>query len=179
MRYDGSKGEIPEPVKARGIIDRATGIEKARASCRWLVDAAKEALKGVSDLYDGHILVMGLTSCAVGLHDGAVHALETDNPFVVYTLLRSYAENAAVVLYATDHPTQLHRILGFGNSRPVKVGTITNYAEQGSKRFGTFRSMYDDLSQFAHPIFEVDFRVGEDHRGPDGSMAVRPRIQVY
>ncbi|MEK0509068.1 hypothetical protein OSH37_12025 [Mycobacterium ulcerans] len=43
-------------------------------------------------------------------------------------------ENAAAVLYAKDHPAQLHRILGFGRSRPVKVGTITNYAEQGTDR---------------------------------------------
>ncbi len=54
---------------------------------------------------------------------------------VAYTLLRSYVENAAAVLYAKDHPAQLHRILGFGRSRPVKVGTITNYAEQGTDRF--------------------------------------------
>jgi hypothetical protein len=144
--------EIPESVKARGIVDRATGIERARASRQWLFDAAKEVLGCTSMVYDGHILVMGLATRAAGLHDGAVHALETDNPFVVYTLLRSYAENAAAVLYAIDHPTQLHRILGFGDSRPLKVGTITNYAEQGSGRFGSFRSVYADLSGFAHPM---------------------------
>ena len=106
----------------------------------------------MSTIYDGHILVMGLATRAAGLHDGAVHALETNSPVVVYALLRSYAENAAAVLYATDHPTQLHRILGMGDSHPLKVGIITNYAEQGSKRFGSFRSMYEDLSQFAHPL---------------------------
>ncbi|WP_235852692.1 hypothetical protein [Mycobacterium interjectum] len=152
MAYDGFTGEIPELVKARGIVDRATGIEKARASRQWLFDAAKEALGRTDQFMDGHLLVMGLASRAVGLHDGAVHALETDNPFATYTLLRSYAENAAAVLYITDHPTQLHRILGLGDSHPVRVGTITNYAEQGSKRFGSFRSMYEGLSQFAHPM---------------------------
>ncbi|EPQ80169.1 hypothetical protein MMEU_0694 [Mycobacterium marinum str. Europe] len=68
------------------------------------------------------------------MHDGAVHALGADNPLVAYTLLRSYAENAATVPYGKDHPGQLHRILGFGRSRPVKEGTITNYAEQGADR---------------------------------------------
>lgn len=149
---DETSGEIPEWVTARGIVDRASGIERARASRQWLCDAAKEVLGRTSTIYDGHLLVMGLASRAVGLHDGVLHALETDNPFVAYTLLRSYAENAAAVLYATDHPTQLHRILGFGHSPPIKVGTITNYAERGSGRFGAFRRVYEDLSQFAHPM---------------------------
>lgn len=135
MTCDGSTGEPPEPVQARGIVDRATGIEKARASCQWLFDDAKEVLGRTNDMIcDGHLLVMGLASRAAGLHDGAVHALGADNPLVAYTLLRSYVENAAAVLYAKDHPAQLHRILGFGRSWPVKVGTITNYAEQGAGR---------------------------------------------
>ncbi|MDT5219153.1 MAG: hypothetical protein QOF15_1258, partial [Mycobacterium sp.] len=75
--------EIPESVAARDSTDRASGIENARASRQRLVDAARYALRraGSDDLYDGHILVMGLASRAAGLHDGAVNALETDNPF--------------------------------------------------------------------------------------------------
>jgi len=61
---------------------------------------------------------MGLATRAAGLHDGAVHALETDNPFAAYTTLRSYAENAAAVLYAADKPEQLDRILGMGDTNP-------------------------------------------------------------
>ncbi|ABL05427.1 hypothetical protein MUL_5090 [Mycobacterium ulcerans Agy99] len=76
MTCDGSTGEPPEPVQARGIVDRATGIEKARASCQWLFDDAKEVLGRTNDMIcGGHLLVMGLASRAAGLHDGAVHAL--------------------------------------------------------------------------------------------------------
>jgi hypothetical protein len=151
---DAGSEEIPEPVGARGITDRASGIERARASRQWLYDAAEYALgRGSgSDLYDGHLLVMGMSSRALGMHDGAVNALESDNPFATYTLLRSYAENAASLIYAIEKPNQLHRILGLGSSRPIKIGTITNYAEQGSKRFGSFRDVYGDLSEFAHPM---------------------------
>ena len=144
-------------MKARGIVDRATGIHCARASRQWLYDAAKEALGRTDQLENGHILVMGLATRAAGLHDGAVHALETNNPVVVYTLLRSYAENAAAVLYATEHPNQLRRVLGLGDAHPVKVGTITNYAEQGSKRFGAFQNIYRQLSGFAHPMSKSIF----------------------
>ncbi|CDM76605.1 hypothetical protein MMARE11_24580 [Mycobacterium marinum E11] len=63
MTCDGSTGEPPESVKARGIVDRATGIEKARATRQWLFDAAKEVLGCTNDMiYDGHLLVMGLAS---------------------------------------------------------------------------------------------------------------------
>ncbi|MGH3968705.1 MAG: hypothetical protein ACRDTV_11465, partial [Mycobacterium sp.] len=156
--------EIPESVKARGIVDRATGIERARASRQWLYDAAREALRRTDQLEDAHILVMGLATRAAGLHDGAVHALEADNPFATYTLLRSYAENAAAVLYATDHPNRLDRVLGLGDTNPIKVGVITNYAEQGSGRFEAFRGVYDDLSGFAHPFSRSIFASAK----PDG-----------
>jgi hypothetical protein len=145
-------GEIPESVTARGIVDRATGIAKARESRQRLEDGAKDALGRTDQLYDSHLLVMGLAARAVGLHDGAVNAVETDNPFTAYTLLRSYAENAAAILYATDKPEQLDRILGFGGLPPISVGVITNYADPGSGRFGAFKAVYGDLSGFAHPM---------------------------
>jgi hypothetical protein len=37
---DADRREIPESVTARGIVDRATGIERARASRQWIQDAA-------------------------------------------------------------------------------------------------------------------------------------------
>lgn len=152
MTYDAAKDEIPESVTARGIVDRATGIEHARASRQLLQKAAWNALNRTYQLQTSHFLVMGLATRAAGLHDGAVLALENDNPFAAYTTLRSYAENAAALLYATDHPRQLDRILGLGNADPIPAGRITRYAERGSKRFGTFEGVYRDLSQFAHPM---------------------------
>src|SRR5271166_74645 len=45
-----SYSEIPESVKARGIVDRATGIERAHASRQWLKDAAWDALNRTDQL---------------------------------------------------------------------------------------------------------------------------------
>src|SRR5271163_4245768 len=75
MVFDRAAAEIPESVKARGIVDRATGIERARASRQWLQDAAWNALKRTDQLQTSHFLIMGLATRAAGLHDGAVHAL--------------------------------------------------------------------------------------------------------
>lgn len=164
MAFDRATAEIPESVTARGIVDRTTGIEHARASRQLLQKAAWNALNRTDQLQTSHFLVMGLATRAAGLHDGAVHALETDNPFTAYTTLRSYAENAAALLYAIDHPRQLDRILGMGNTNPIPVGRITRYAQQGSNRFGTFEGVYEDLSGFAHPMSRSIFASAK----PDG-----------
>jgi Protein of unknown function (DUF732) len=60
MVFDRAAAEIPESVKARGIVDRATGIERARASRQWLRDAAWNALKRTDQLQTSHFLIMGL-----------------------------------------------------------------------------------------------------------------------
>jgi hypothetical protein len=44
------------------------------------------------------VLLSGLVTRGIGLHNAAVAALEADNPFAAFTLIRSYAENAAAVL---------------------------------------------------------------------------------
>jgi hypothetical protein len=38
-----------------------------------------------------------------------VAAIKADNPYAAFTLLRSYAENAAAILYVTDKPETLER----------------------------------------------------------------------
>jgi len=44
------------------------------------------------------------------------------------------------------------------------VGTVTNYAQQGSRRFGAFKKVHDDLSAFAHPMSRSIFASAK----PDG-----------
>jgi len=77
MVFDRAAAEIPESVKARGIVDRATGIERARASRQWLQDAAWNALKRTDQLQTSHFLIMGLATRAAGLHDGACQTSPT------------------------------------------------------------------------------------------------------
>ena len=56
-----------------------------------------------------------------------------------------------MILYAIDHPNQRDNLLGLRNAYPIPIGKISNYAIQGSDRFGAFRGVYDNLSGFAHP----------------------------
>jgi hypothetical protein len=41
---------------------------------------------------------------AQGLHDAIVREIRHGNPHAVFTLMRAYAETAAIILYVKDHP---------------------------------------------------------------------------
>lgn len=109
------------------------------------------ALQQTTKLTTAHFLLMGLTARAMGLHTASVDALESDNPFAAFTLIRAYAENAAAALYAVEHPNKIDGLLGLGDAQ-ISIKKVTNYAMQGSKRFGEFRHIYSELSQYAHPM---------------------------
>ncbi|MCA2302727.1 hypothetical protein JF770_04085 [Mycobacterium intracellulare] len=146
---DDTSRPVPAWVQAHGITDRDTGIAIARASRQLLIDAAANAFGRGQDFSTGVALLGGLVTRGIGLHDGAVAALGADNPFAAFTLIRSLAENAAALLYATDRPTTVDRVLGL-DGHPLPVGKLTAYANQ-SPRFGAFKDVYSELSQYAHP----------------------------
>jgi hypothetical protein len=120
------------------------------------------------------ILVAGLVTRGIGLHDGAIAALEADNPFAAFTLIRSYAENAAALLYALDHPNKIDRVLGL-DSNQLSIGRLTSHANN-SKRIN-FKSIYSDLSEYAHPgskSFTASTIVNGDKFQWSGTPAFRP-----
>jgi hypothetical protein len=146
-----SDKEVPEQEGAflanLGITDRVTGLARARAARELLLEAGKRALESSQDYTIRVMVFSGLLARAQGFHEGSVAAIEADNPYAAFTLLRSYAENAAGILYLKDRPTTLDQFW-----RPetggVSIGKITNYAK---KRFDGFKPIYSELSEYAHP----------------------------
>ncbi|WP_202915457.1 MULTISPECIES: hypothetical protein [unclassified Mycolicibacterium] len=146
----GDAKPIPAWVTELGIVDRPTGLVAAKASLSLLSKAGATALKRTSpNLTIAATLMCGLVTRAVGLHQAAVDALEKDNPYAAFTLIRAYAENAAAFLYANDKPDKVGKMLGL-NGNSVKVGQITSHATQ-SKKFGAFKQIYSELSEYGHP----------------------------
>ena len=146
----GDEGPIPAWVSKLGIVDRPTGLAAAKASQKLLSTAGATALRRVSpNLTIATTLLCGLVTRGVGLHQAAVDALEEDNPYAAFTLIRAYAENAAAFLYANDKPDKVGKMLGI-TGNPVKVGQITAHATQ-SKKFGAFKQIYSELSEYGHP----------------------------
>jgi hypothetical protein len=148
---DVSDKEAPEQERAfladLGITDRTTGLARARASRELLLKAGSRVLGLSKDYTIGVMVFSGLLARAQGFHEGSVAAIEADNPYAAFSLLRAYAENAAGILYLKDHPTTLDQFWR-PKTPPVPIGTITNYAKT---RFGGFRPIYSELSEYAHP----------------------------
>jgi len=78
---------------------------------------------------------------------GAISMIEAGNPLAAATLLRSFAENLAVVFYLRAHPSDTEKLQP-GARQGIKVGRIIAQAE---KHLAGFKSMYDQLSAMAHP----------------------------
>jgi hypothetical protein len=143
MDSDAPEAEIPSWVSNLGIADRATGIKRARSSRQQIVDVAGASLAAfhqIGGMTVPNLVMLGLASRGLGLHDASVDALEADNPFATFTLIRAYAENAAAAEYAIEKPEAIHQLMGMhGSSLPV--GRIVGHAMQSpSARFGEFKN---------------------------------------
>jgi hypothetical protein len=130
-----------------GIVDRATSHAVATAARERLIAAGRKVLGRTERSWSTELIVFsGLLARAQGLHEGSVAAIAADNPFAAFPLLRSHAENAAAVLYATNHPDQLDRFWRDRDGPDIKVGRLTNHA---GTRFGGFRHVYAELSRYS------------------------------
>ena len=140
----------PTPLAAKhGISDRATGLAKAAEARVRMTSFAGESIRRSPDLTVPKMTVMSLLTRAQSFHDGTVHALTTDNPFAAFTLLRAYAENAAMLVWLIEKPNDLVRIYPDARREMrLSVGKLINKA---GTRFSGFAAIYDQLSGFAHP----------------------------
>jgi hypothetical protein len=142
--------EVAPWVQKLGIVDRTTGLERASEARESLLEAGRVAFGSVGHYTTSHVVFFGFLARAQGLHEGAVAAISAGNPYAAFTLLRSYAENAAAILYVSDHPAQLEKFWNDRRGSGVKIGKITNHAHT-STRFGGFKDIYSELSKYAHP----------------------------
>ena len=151
-----------------GIVDLDSGLYKGRLARQSLLDAGGEVLRAVTDLYRDHLVLMGFFARAQGLHEGVLWAVESDNPYVAFGSLRSYAENAAAMTYLLDKPQTLDQFLSDPDARGVPVGKLINHA---GKYFDGLAGIYSTLSQYAHPAprsLRTSLKVTDG--GPFGTM---------
>lgn len=142
----GGDADLPA---SRGIVDKATGFAEATAARETMTTLVMTFLPKRFDFDVPRMTMLSLLTRAQGFHDGAVAALAADNPFATFTLLRSYAENAAMLCWLVDKPADIERIYPEAPpERTIRIGQLTNYAEN---RLGGFRGVYAQLSKFAHP----------------------------
>jgi len=134
-------------IKDLGIQDAASAGEAARAARDRILDPARRVLETSDEFTVRLVIFQGFVARAQCLHEAAVQMTDAENPHAAFTLLRAYAENAAAILYAKDHPTRVDHFADPDN-RSITVGHIKSWAD---KRWGGFKGIYDQLSQYAHP----------------------------
>jgi hypothetical protein len=180
MDIDDADPSVPAWMAKLGIVDRVSGIEKARNSRQQIVNLAGGAM-GAFHHFGGmtvpNLVMMGLASRALGLHDAAVAALEADNPFAAFTLIRAYAENAAAAEYAIEKPKAINQLMGMhGSSLPI--GRIVSHAMQSpNARFGEFKAVYGQLSGYAHPTVKSIFVFVNNSDGNGFDMSMTPSFK--
>jgi hypothetical protein len=147
---DGSAAGVGVPawIQELGITDRLTGLERARLSLDTLILTGRKVLGTSLDYRVEHLVFSGFLARAQGFHEGTVAAINADNPYSAFTLLRAYAENAAAILYVKDHPAALERFWGDIRRTDVPTHEIITYA---TTRFRGFKGIYSELSKYVHP----------------------------
>jgi hypothetical protein len=134
-------------IEALGIRDAATGAEVASAAREKILEPAKRVIGTSVDITFRFLVFTGFVTRAQCLHEAAVQMIAAENPHASFTLLRAYAENAAAILFAKDHPKLVDNFLDI-DGHGIRIGRITSYAD---KRFGEFKGIYNELSKLAHP----------------------------
>jgi hypothetical protein len=139
---------VPAWIEDLGITDRITGQERARSSLNTLISTGRKVFGKASDYRIEHLAFSGLLARAQGFHEGVVAAIDADNPYAAFTLLRAYAENAATILYINNHPATLERFWRDTRHTDLPINEVIAYA---TTRFRGFKGIYSELSKYVHP----------------------------
>jgi hypothetical protein len=132
-----------------GISDRPSGHAAATGAHQWLVNTGEEVHAHAPATWTMEWMVFsGLLTRAYGCHRGALAAADADNPYAAFPVLRSYAENAAVLLWCRDKHASLTGTWFYPSGALTDIGKLVAHAE---RTHPGFRQMYAELSKYAHP----------------------------
>jgi hypothetical protein len=132
-----------------GIKDRASGISKAVEARKQMTSLAARAFGQDQPLDVPRMTMMSLLTRAQAFHDGAIDSALQDNPFATFTLLRSYAENAAVLIWISEKQGEVRRLYpNVPAEFTFSIGKLVAFAGKVSPGFN---GIYEQLSGFAHP----------------------------
>ncbi|AQX80983.1 hypothetical protein BWO91_14320 [Plantibacter flavus] len=139
-------------------------LRDARTAALEMVRGARGALSGAVDLTMGYLSFLGFVERAQAFHLGTVDMVEAGNPLAAATLLRSFAENLAVVFYIEKHPGEMSKLYP-GAEQGLAMGKVIAAAQ---KSLPGFKRLHDHLSSMAHPSGSGAFQTLRTE--PDGRI---------
>lgn len=133
-----------------GITDVLSGLGIGRRLVlRMRHDVVRATTATPSELTSTAMTLLSLFSRIEAFHKSALDAIEAGNPYATFTLLRAYAENAAVLAWILQAPGRLDILRVGSQQHPPKMGKVIAAARL---RFGAFDEIYEQLSAYAHPV---------------------------
>lgn len=136
-------------------------LAHARVKSRDMVRGTLRMFGPHGEVTRAHFPFLGFIERAQAFHLGVITMVESGNPLGAATLLRSFAENLAVVFYVNAHPAEFEKLQP-NAQHGFPMGRVIAEAE---KNLPGYQSMYKNLSSMAHPSGAGAFqtlRVGED-----------------
>lgn len=141
--------DAEELLRRQGITDPESGLSEAEARFKHMLRDLLPAMTGENGMSAESMGMMGLLTRAQAFHDAASWAIREGNPFAAYTLIRGYAENAALLVYLREKPSEIRRISPLASKADrIKIGRLVAFA---TKHYEGFEALYDRLSSYAHP----------------------------
>ena len=151
-------GNESQQFKSRTV---AAELSRARELTKVMVRGALESLSYDGALTQDHLPFLGFVERAQAFHQGTLEMVEQGNPLAAATLLRSFAENLAVVYYIEKNPSEFDKLRP-GAEQDLPMGKVVAAAQQN---LPGFKDLYKRLSAMAHPSGAGAFQtldVGED-----------------
>src|ERR1700733_15991175 len=133
---------------AKALIQRHNGFD----------DTVRENLvlasEGSESFNSDFAFVLSSISRARALHEAIVREIRCDNPQVVFTLMRVFAETLALIRYTADHPAYFDTVVldpREVKSPLLKVATTQKLVQHMDKHYAThFHAIHAQLCDMSH-----------------------------
>ncbi|WP_280510405.1 hypothetical protein [Nocardia farcinica] len=122
-------------------------LAAARRAARTMLNDALSSLREGGALYYDDLPYLGFIERAQAFHLGVISLVEQGNPLGAVTLLRAYAENAAVAFWIDKRPQDLDKLRP-GATHGLPIGRVIAEAE---RQLPGFKALYSLWSDHAHP----------------------------
>jgi hypothetical protein len=114
----------------------------------------RAAVEGSGEFNSDFAFVLSSISRTRALHEAIVREIHNDNPQVVFTLMRVFAETLALIRYTADHPAYFQTVVLDPREvkRPLlKVASTQKLVQHMDKHYSThFHSVHAQLCDMSH-----------------------------
>jgi hypothetical protein len=129
-----------------------TVLEQLLTHYRLIVDLVFKAHGGT--LYSHSLVVNGAILRSLNFYRGAIWALATRNPHVLYDSLRAQCETLALIAYCNRHPSYVvPATVGERDHKDerLRIRSVSTLMKEANKKYKRLWEDYSSLCEYVHP----------------------------